>query len=227
MVRISGGEFLRGKNGDQRDTLPAFYLDRTEVTNAAYQRFLSERRPSAAGLKRVLEAPPDYPVANITIADAREFCRWDDKRLPTAKEWERAARGTTGLAYPWGNEKPDLSRVNVGSNAAASVTKFEKGDSVDGVQQLVGNVMEIVDERITPDTPENLDRLRKAAKDFREHELISPPPSEKEDWYGAMGGSFRMQLSDLQDVTWDLAPIPARFKMDDIGFRCAKDAKER
>jgi eukaryotic-like serine/threonine-protein kinase len=228
MVRIPGGAFLRGKS-KHPDRLPAFYIDQTKVTNDAYKRFLSERRPADANLKRILEAIPEYPVVNITIADAREFCSWaGDKRLPTAKQWERVARGTTGSAYPWGNEPPDLTRVHVQSKAAASVTKFDKGDSVDRVRQMVGNVFEFVDERFTPDTKEKLDQLKKTVLDLSG--LMKPPPSENEEWYGMMGASFRLELSNLRKADWDVADvglIPARIAMDDIGFRCVKDAHEQ
>lgn len=123
MVVVPAGEFLMGSNRGRLDERPQrrvyvawFEIDRYEVTNAQYQRFLK---------KSTGQAPPphwpegqypmgqdDYPVVGVSWNEANAFCRWADKRLPTEAEWEKACRGMEGLSFPWGN-RWDASRLNV------------------------------------------------------------------------------------------------------------------
>ena len=128
-------------------TLPAFYIDRTEVTNAEYAAFCK-----ATGYKlpdKFSEGKPDYPVVNVTIVDAHAFASWAGKRLPNSKEWEKAARGEDGRLYPWGDQ-PDMSKANINSNGPRPVTDFASGASPYGALQMVGNVWEFVEQLSPP-----------------------------------------------------------------------------
>src|SRR4051794_9189187 len=97
MVLVPGGPFQQG-NEKKTQTVAAFYIDKTEVSNALYERFCTAtNRPLPAGFPK---DRPDDPVVNVTITDATAYAKWAGKRLPTALEWEKAARGTDGKPWP-------------------------------------------------------------------------------------------------------------------------------
>jgi eukaryotic-like serine/threonine-protein kinase len=194
-------------------TIAPFYVDKTEVTNEAYSRFCAERqRPRPPGFP---QDRPDVPVVNITIVDAQEFAKWAGKRLPAKTEWETAARGAEGRAYPWGSAH-DPSLANVADNAALRsralmpVRSFEQGASPYGILQMAGNAWEFVDELVTP----SKGALEAFAK------LMSPPPAADEPWYTIRGGAFDVPL--VENAAFEWSAVPARFRASDIGFRCAK-----
>ncbi len=96
--------------------LSAFWIDRTEVTNADYKRFVDDTgHPAPAIWEGEYDPAWDrLPVVGVSYHDAARFARWAGKRLPTLAEWERAARGPSGYAYPWGDEKTDLDAAVLG-----------------------------------------------------------------------------------------------------------------
>jgi len=165
--------------------LDAFYIDKYPVTNAQYMRFVKEtgyRTPEGeaqlygevggAGplqTKGLTNFKPwghpdfnrsDQPVVCVSWEDAVAYAEWAGKRLPTEAEWEKAARGTDGRIYPWGNELPeqdDLYRANewmlfagrptagyLGYKYIAPVGSYPQGASPYGVQDMAGNVEEWV-----------------------------------------------------------------------------------
>ena len=104
MVLVPTGEALVGTNDldtdeerrpQRRVSLPGFFIDRTEVTNAQLARF----RPG----RMVAPGQENLPATGVTYEEAEAYARWAGKRLPTEDEWEKAARGTDGRAYPWGS----------------------------------------------------------------------------------------------------------------------------
>jgi serine/threonine-protein kinase len=215
MVLVPAGPFLSGADKTQL-TLPAFYIDKTEVTNAAYERFCTEKsRPLP---EQFLKDHPYYPVINITYVDAQEFAKWAGKRLPTLQEWEKAARGRDGRVFPWGNNR-DPKRANVLDNPDRKspdlmpVDSFPDGAGPWGALNMVGNVWEFTDELRTPSEA--------AVKSFVR--LMTPPPAASEPWYTIRGSAYDTKLAD--NVLWEAASVPARYKAFNIGFRCVKDVK--
>jgi serine/threonine protein kinase len=207
MVLIPEGPFLSGAD-KQSQTLPAFYIDRTEVTNEAYRTFCKEtNKPLPPGFAN---DKPDLPVVDLTIDEARQFALWAGKRLPTSKEWQKAARGTDGREYPWGNEA-NAQLANVSGASLVSVSAFPQSDSPWGVRQMAGNAWELIDELTSPSA--------QAIQNFRN--VMTPAPTKDEPWYLMMGGSFEEPL--LPGTTYDTASVPARFHSRRVGFRCVKD----
>ena len=210
MVLIPAGAFQFGENKESV-ALPAFYIDKTEVTNAAYLAF-----STATGHTLPASFPRDrdtYPVVNISFVDARSFAEWAGKRLPTAREWEKAARGADGRLYPWGND-PDLTRANINTKQIKPAGDYTSGASPYGVLQMVGNVWELIDQVGSPSA--------RAIDYFRTR--MNPPPAADDAWYTIRGASFSNDtLPDT--VLWDSTNVPARWKDANIGFRCARDAR--
>jgi formylglycine-generating enzyme required for sulfatase activity len=210
MVLVPAGTFLFGETKEPI-WMPAYYIDKTEVTNAAYAAFC---RAAAHGLPP--DFPPDkpgYPVVNVSTLDARAFAAWAGERLPNGREWEKAARGEKGQAFPWGDQL-DRSRTNIGLALLLPADAFPKGASPYGALQMIGNAWEWVNDMRSPTQEE--------VEDFANR--VKPPLASDELWYAVRGGAFDYpQLTPL--LIWDSKPAPERWRSPDIGFRCVKDAR--
>ncbi|HLH43537.1 MAG TPA: SUMF1/EgtB/PvdO family nonheme iron enzyme [Bryobacteraceae bacterium] len=204
MVYIPAGMFLAGSD-KHSVKLHAFYIDATEVSNAEYSDFCE-----ATGCT-LPEGARNLPVVNVTIEQARAYARWSHKRLPTALEWERAARGTSGALFPWGDAE-DPSRANVSNNSTLAqhalmpVRSFGEYPAF----QMIGNAWEMVEGEITP-----------SANSLRTFPRLRPPSASGERWFAIRGGSYQTPLT--QALVWEFDSIPASYAASDIGFRCAKD----
>jgi formylglycine-generating enzyme required for sulfatase activity len=147
MVLVPAGSFPFGAEGKQTHLEP-FYIDVYPVTNAEYRRFLEEtkyRKPELWGRNPELSGD-DMPVTGVSWMDALQYCKWAKKSLPTAEQWEKAARGPEGFAYPWGNEEPTPDRANYlveGTEPRLhSPGRYEKAKSPYGCVAMVGTVWE-------------------------------------------------------------------------------------
>jgi formylglycine-generating enzyme required for sulfatase activity len=152
MMLVLAGEFLYGDD-NQRISLPAFYMDKYELTVSRYASFLqaSGRMQPEYWNQASLVSAGDRPVIGVDWYDAYTYCRQYAKRLPTEQEWEKAARGTDGRKYPWGNDEPSDRYANFGkewdnlnyeSELLTAVGSYEDGKSPFGIYDLAGNVWE-------------------------------------------------------------------------------------
>jgi formylglycine-generating enzyme required for sulfatase activity len=140
---------------EHRVTLDAFYMDKHEVTTGRYAKFLEETGHEHPDHWNEVDLAQHgtRPVIGVNWHDAEAYCQWAGKRLPTEAEWEKAARGTDGRKYPWGNEEPSRSLANYnwdgkraweGYDTLSPVGSYEVGKSPYGVYDLAGNVQEWV-----------------------------------------------------------------------------------
>lgn len=211
MVLVPAGPFKYGENKEDAAIPAPYYIDKTEVTNGAYAEFAKATNyalpPGFAADK------PAYPVINVTIDDAKTFAKWAGERLPTGREWEKAARGTDGRSFPWGNQE-DASHASLGPNGSLHpAADFAPFASPFHTLQMIGNVWELIDERANPSD-------RSIALFATK---LQPAPTADDAWYQARGGSYVYPISP--GLIWDATPVPERYRDQYIGFRCVKDAQ--
>lgn len=161
-------------------------MDKLEVTNADYKKFYKKHE--------FPEAIANHPVVEVSWADADAYCTSLKKRLPTALEWEKAARGTDGRLYPWGNsfDSKKANTSDAGPGATTPVGSFKDGASPFGLLDMAGNVWE----------------------------WTNTTTGERNEYNETMGGSFfddaskAKTFSTLQSIPDDIHTY--------VGFRCAK-----
>jgi formylglycine-generating enzyme required for sulfatase activity len=249
MALVPAGTFTMGQNklGEQdehpahRVTLDAFYLDLTEVTNESYERAVAagvcrphdpeNARANRLGDDRAFRGPKQ-PVSAISWDDAKSYCAWVGKRLPTEAEWEHAARGDDARTYPWGEETPTPERAVFHTGRTGEVGTHPAGKGPYGHLDLAGNVWEWVADYYDPyayrregasrgivgtcdQILETLTTLR------REHQIgftgSNPIPAECERVL--RGGAFNYHARGLRSS--NRVHHPGRFRLVMSGFRCA------
>ena len=193
MVLVPAGKFIFGSGFSKKEIeLPAFMIDKYEVTNEQFARFNLDHRyePIMA----------HFPVVMVSHNDAISHCDALDKRLPSEQEWEKAARGTDGRTYPWGNEFDIEAAVTNETNFEGhplqplAVDTHKKGVSPYGVMNMAGNVWEWTH-----------------SYDGR--------------YVILKGGSF-FEHRNYAKSTGSLRSIPDDSK-DYVGFRCVKDVEKK
>jgi sulfatase modifying factor 1 len=237
MALIPAGKFTMGSSGKALDedaaekpshevTLAAFLIDKREVTNAQYAAFLNAvkvtkdaagheyiavnehlRLEQANGAWQPKAGKGAFPMVNVSWYGANAYAHWAGKRLPTEAEWEKAARGTDGRKYPWGNDWDD-TKARHGSENQAAAGSLPQGASPYGCLDMVGNAWEWTSSvfKPYPYTP----------ADGRE----DPQSGERRV---ARGGSFAGEPF-ITHATYRFRPLPG-FKHPFLGFRCAKPAQ--
>jgi len=238
-VYVPEGEFEMGSEDGYSDESPehtvyldAFWIDQTEVTNEMYEKCVeagacqppfrskSNTRLSYYGNSYFA----DYPVIWVNWYKAKDYCEWAGRRLPTEAEWEKAARGTDGRIYPWGNGdvagdllnfadsntsfENAVSSIDDGYEDTAPVGSYPDGASPYGALDMAGNVWEWVADKYDSDYYSNSPGSNPTGSGYGDQHVIR-------------GGSWSSQAREIRSSNrqwW----FPDEYAISDYhGFRCA------
>jgi len=231
LVCVPAGEFLMGStdadkraNDDEKPQhtvyLDAYWIDQTEVTNAQYAECVADEacqppKYNGSSSTHIFYYGNDkyaaYPVVSVTWQDANDYCTWAKRRLPSEAQWEKAARGTDGRLYPWGNQAPTHSLLNYNDNNGDTVQvgSYPAGASPYGAMDMAGNVWEW-----TADWYEE-------SYYYTRVDWYNPPGPTSGDGRVARGGAW-YYAANIVRTTYRHNGIPLG-TVNDRGFRCAFD----
>jgi formylglycine-generating enzyme len=228
MVTVPAGFFLQGCSRDDKWCRKAytpedvhvdsFKIDKHEVTVGAYEQCVDANgcevpKATYSYCNRGKKGRSEHPINCVAWSQADSYCRWAGKRLPSFVEWEKAARGEDGNAFPWGEAKPTCSlaaigvgsRPGCGANSTAATCSKPTGSSPYGLCDMAGNVMEWVADD---------SGSRKLARS-----LAEKPSTET---HQLRGGGWRDSKSEDFHTTSAFFTPPDKASVG-FGFRCAAD----
>ncbi|GAC1369057.1 MAG: hypothetical protein NVSMB44_35840 [Ktedonobacteraceae bacterium] len=200
MRLIPASRFIFGDG--QVYELPDFYIDAWPVTNAEYNRFILDQHitpPSTWPGKKFPDKKANHPVTGVSWYEAVAYAMWAGKRLPTAAEWEKAARGTDGRRYPWG-EMFDIQHCNTlegRHKTTTPVTQYQGSSSIYGVLDTAGNAWEWTTDEVKPRGMRRQDQGTKRV---------------------LKGGSWKTPMGSVECAAYTSA-WPNE-QLSDAGFRC-------
>jgi formylglycine-generating enzyme required for sulfatase activity len=198
--------------------MPHYFMDIAPVTNELYHEYLLKSghvpTDTTGFLRHWNNGQPSpgtekEPVVFVNLEDAREYCRYYGKRLPTEQEWQYAAQGTDMRKYPWGNQ-PDSTRCNDNLNRPTPVDKFPGGAGPFGTLDMIGNVWQM--------TADVYDNGAYFFNIIRGGSYYHPTQSI---WY-VTGGPLPADHPEML-----LLIAPGLDRNATVGFRCVKDAGSR
>lgn len=212
--------------------LDAFLIDKYETSNKQFGVFIKATgHPAPAYWDDPRLNKAEQPVVGVNWNDAKAFCEWSGKRLPTEAEWEKAARGVKGNRYPWGNQfEPANANFGRRQEATAPIDSLPSGASPYGVYHMSGNVFEWVQDWYDPNY------YKKVAGTSQ----VNPTGPEKPIWIGGTGTYVdRLTVGEKRVIrggSWVAAegalttthrfwnhPLNNSYGVG-LGFRCAKEA---
>lgn len=211
---------FKDQEPSHRVNLDAFWIDETELTNAMYlkcvQAGVCDSPNSTESSKRTSYYSnskfDNYPVIHVSWDDAQSYCAWVDRRLPTEAEWEKAARGTDGRLYPWGNNAPNNHLLNYDGTMrdTTEVGKYPNGASPYGALDMAGNVEEWVADWYSDSY-------------YASSPTFNPLGPNSGQYHVLRGGSWASFGTFVRSVIRTIYYVPADAGTF-IGFRCAMSA---
>lgn len=234
MALIPAGHFIMGNSDGYLDEAPqrkiyldAFKLDITEVTNDEYRECVRSAK-CLPNSKYSRFSERYQPVVGVNWFMARDYCAFMDKRLPSEAEWEKAARGTDGRKFPWGEKiikelgafKPRAGAlrwdrglrgaVSFSRGTTVNVGSFPKGAGPYGVLDMAGNAWEWTSDWYDPEFHSKSDKR-------------NPKGPDTGKWKVLRGGAYYSPLGSVTTYGRFFDKPSARTTF--IGFRCARDNK--
>ncbi len=218
MMLVPQGEFVMGDDSVPNEApahsvkLPAYYIDRLEVSNRNYREFCARsghRTPEPPSWETAYNAKDEYPMLNVGRDDAAAYCEFAGKRLPSEAEWEKSARGAEQPVVLWGNwTLPGLANLKgAGTERPVPVGSFAADVSPFGVLDTAGNVQEWV------------------AGEFKLYSTNAATANPAVSGQGIVrGGSFLTSAQQLSPSSRQpMPPAAGNPQLESVGFRCAAD----
>jgi formylglycine-generating enzyme required for sulfatase activity/DnaJ-domain-containing protein 1 len=213
LVQIRAGEFLYGEQ-NWKVHLDEYRIGKYPVTNSQFGAFLRDTHYPYP--KKIPEGKDDFPVVNVSWMDATAFCTWAAQasghpiRLPSEAEWEKAARGTDGRIFPWGDQGPDshLCNFNMSYHGITSIYRFSpQGESPYGCADMAGNVWEWTADWYSSSYLNQNPRSNPKGAFSGQYRVLRGGSWHDDGWY--LRSSYR---------SWE----PPVARNDSLGFRCAR-----
>jgi formylglycine-generating enzyme required for sulfatase activity len=223
LVKVPAGDFIMGNdNGDPNEHpahtvyLDSYWIDQTEVTNRMYAKCVAEgacTKSQYGSYSRDsyfddLEVYGEHPVVYVSWYQARNYCAWAGRRLPSEAEWEKAARGPNGQKYPWGAAPPSAALLNFDGDDTVRVGSYPLNASPYGAYDMAGNLYEWVADYY-------------AANFYEAQKAVNPTGPQSGSTHVVRGGCFLNDTENFVTTTVRFGLYGENANDAGAGFRCA------